>query len=190
MNYIYPTTTVSFKTHLICKVIDYGRSYFYANDAVNSVTTYQSVCKQCIDEEEPDNKCGYYNGYNWFVEEDPPSESFYILSSAPNISHDMRLLSDFKWDSHLMKRLHCGMNELFKDLLYQSPYGTPARGSSPGARGIYNIHDATARLQQLVVEGALQAANDRQYQDCVCVGTMNVYMDPASNKSMTYEPVF
>ena len=193
MNYIFPNeTTVSFKTHLICKIIDYGRSYFYTNDTVNSQTIYEKVCDACIDKTDPENKCGLYNGYTWFDQETPLEDSFYIRSSEPNVSHDLRLLNDFKEDPRRTLRdvsSKCGIAKVFDDLYYKDTYGTPSHPESVPGR-IYNITDAEVRLRELVLDPGFRSANDAQYKSCACVGTLDVYMNPSSNKSMGFEPVY
>ena len=192
MNYIFPHgTTVSFKTHLICKIIDYGRSYFYANDKVNSQNVYEKVCDACIDKEDPGNECGNDNGYAWFNADDPLEDSYYIRSSIPNVSHDLRLLNDFKIDPK--RALHvnysCGITKVFDHLYYEEMYGTPSHPESVPGR-IYNIMDAEVRLRELVLEPTFTAANDAQYKSCACVGTLDIYIDPSSKKSMGFEPVY
>lgn len=193
MNYIFPNgTTVSFKTHLICKIIDYGRSYFYANDKVNSLNIYEKVCDACIDKKDPENKCGQDNGYGWFDPDYPLEDSFYIRSSEPNVSHDLRLLNDFKEDPRRTLRnisSKCGIAKVFDDLYYKDTYGTPSHPESVPGR-IYNVMDAEVRLRELVLEPGFRSANDAQYKSCACVGTLDVYMNPSSKKSMGFEPVY
>ena len=188
MNYIFPNgTIVSFKTHMICKIIDYGRSYFYTNDTVNSKTIYNKVCEACIDTENPENKCGEGNGYTWFDKDTPLEENFYILSSEPNVSHDLRLLNDYKIDPRNgHKRYPLGITKVINDLYYKDTYGTPSHPESvPGK--IYNVMDAEVRLRELVLDPVFTSANDAQYKSCACVGKMDVYMNPSSKKSMGFE---
>lgn len=195
MNYIYPTMTLSFKTHLICKIIDYGRSYFYVDDTMNSEVIYDKVCQVCIDPKYPENTCGAYNGYHWLDSNISPDElrkSHYILTSRPNISHDLRLLNEFKRDAKRPQRLPCWMTEIFNNLHYESKYGTPAEESPDesgiNANSIYNVSDATIQLGQMLLDPGYQAMNNKLYQHATSVGTLNIYMD-ASKKSMTFDPV-
>jgi hypothetical protein len=189
MNYIFPNgSTVSFKTHLISKIIDYGRSYFYANADINSRTIYETVCKVCIDAYNPDNKCGYDNGYQWFREESP--QEFDILTTKPNGSHDLRLIRDLR-RSYVRSAFPSMIDYIFADIYYEDSYGTPYHTSvtsdaSPSI--IYNVVDAEVRLREVIIDTVFQTANELQYLHSTCVGTMNIYMDPDSKKSMTFIP--
>lgn len=186
MNYIYPDVTVSFKTHLISKIIDYGRSYFHVDDTLNSKVIYKKVCKVCIDQKDPENTCGIDNGYGW-LNADSPDESYYIVSSKPNLSHDLRLMNEFKLDPNRLN-IPCRMTDIFKNLEYEARYGTPERFDAPDERGIiYNIIDATIQLGEMIQNSGYQAENDKFYQHATSVGTLNIYMD--SNKSMTFDPI-
>ena len=191
MNYIFPTgSTVSFKTHLISKIIDYGRSYFYANADINSRTIYDTVCKVCIDTKNPDNTCGYENGYQWFLEESP--QEYDILTTKPNGSHDLRLIYELSLKD-VKGRDEGMMTDIFYDTYYEDTYGTPYHASSASSSmasssTIYNVVDAEVRLREVITDIVFQTANETQYQYSTCVGTMNIYMDPDSNKSMTFTP--
>jgi hypothetical protein len=199
MNYIFPTETVSFKTHLICKMIDYGRSYFYVNNTTNSTEILKKVCEQCIDKTDPSNKCGNENGYNWLQMEDGGElkDQYYIMGSQPNISHDLRLMNDIKISPdtpNMLKKMSSGIKDIFRDLVYEDKYGTPAHSSAPfsafsssSTKKIYNIYDAADRLRKILLHSSeFRNVNDKQYKNNVCIGTMNVYMD-SSNKSMGFE---
>lgn len=191
MNYVYSTMTVSFKTHLISKIIDYGRSYFYVDRSLNSETVYKKVCEVCIDRINPKNTCGADNGYIWLnntLHPEEEMENHYIVSSRPNISHDLRLMSEFKRDPKRPKNLPCWMTDIFYNLAYETKYGTPAQASNEsGDNVIYNVNDATIQLGQMMLDPGFQAANDKFYEHATLVGTLNIYMD--SDKSMTFDPV-
>ena len=191
MNYIFPTETVSFKTHLICKMIDYGRSYFYVNDTVNSTEILKNVCDQCIDETDPENKCGIYNGYNWLQMEDGDEleDQYYIMGSQPNISHDLRLMNDIKnhpETQNMLKKMSSGIKDIFRDLVYEDKYGTPSHESTDPSK-IHNVYDAADRLRKIISNsGEFRYVNEKQYKNNVCIGTLDVYMD-SSNKSMEFK---
>lgn len=208
MNYIYPetgtapATVVSFKTHIICKIIDYGRSYFYADEKVNSMDIYNNVCEQCIDKLNPENKCGNENGYNWFNKDEPLSSNYYILSSLPNVSHDLRLLNEFKIDIKEDKKkreeksfihIRCGITDVLANVQYNERFGTeevpPGKYSNHKYKDrIFNIFDAERKLRELIMDPFF-AGNNNRYESCVCVGTLNVYMD-TSRKTMEFDPVY
>ena len=189
MNYIFPDgTTVSFKTHLICKMIDYGRSYFYINDTLNSKVVYKNVCDICIDENKPENTCGFDNGYSFLKKREDLKKQYYILSSEPNISHDLRLLEAYK-DDELTPLSEIDMKQIFLDLHCETIYGTPEHPDSEPNK-IYNINDAEVRLRELILEPKFITENNEQYKDFACVGKFNIYMDSSSKKSMDFEPVY
>ena len=185
MNYVYAAVTVSFKTHLISKIIDYGRSYFYLDKTLNSETIYKKVCEVCIDRKYPENTCGAYNGYGW-LNADSPADNYYIVSSRPNLSHDLRLMNEFKLDPNRLT-IPCRMTDIFKNLQYETRYGTPERFDAPDERGIiYNIIDATIQLGEMIQKSGYHVENDKFYQHATSVGTLTIYMD--SDKSMTFDP--
>ena len=86
------------------------------------------------------------------------------------------------------------MTDIFYDTYYEDTYGTPYHASSASSSmasssTIYNVIDAEVRLREVITDTVFQTANETQYQYSTCVGTMNIYMDPDSNKSMTFDPV-
>lgn len=187
MNYIYPDVTVSFKTHLISKIIDYGRSYFHVDETLNSKVIYKKVCEVCIDRTDPENTCGIYNGYGW-LNADSPADNYYIVSSKSNLSHDLRLMNEFKLDPNRLT-IPCRITDIFKNLNYETRYGTRERFDAPDERGIiYNIIDATIQLGEMIQKSGYQVENDKFYQHATSVGTLNIYMDASSSKSMTFDP--
>ena len=198
MRYVYPSEPediiVSFKTHLICKIIDYGRSYFYANRNINSETVRTQVCKECIDRKHPENTCGSYNGYSWLDPSVSPSElkeRFYVMSSRANTSHDLRLMNEFKRDAKRPKDLPCWMTEIFNNLYYEDKYGTPEHTSSSSpsdSNVIYNVTDATIQLGHMLLDPGFVAANNKFYGHATSVGTLTIYMD-SSRKSMKFDPI-
>lgn len=185
MHYIYEDVAISFKTHLIAKIIDYGRSYFYADKTLNSEAIRKKVCKVCIDRDDPTNKCGHDNGYNWLNVPKSSKKSQYVSSSNPNTSHDLRLMNEFKRDTKRPKHLPCWMTEIFNNLHYETNYGTPERESN-GTESIYNINDATIQLGQMLLDPDVVQFNDQTYAHCACVGSLCVFMD--SPQSMIFDP--
>ena len=76
--YIYKGNTISFKSRYIVKIIDYGRSYFWLNERINSKAIYDNLMK----------KSGYpfYEcGLNWLEEK---GEAL-LSCSRPNTSYDL-----------------------------------------------------------------------------------------------------
>lgn len=185
MNYIYPDGTVSFKTNLIAKIIDYGRSYFYTDRTMNSEVIYKKVCKVC-------DECGKKNGYLSFNEDARPD---YNVNFIPNISHDLRFMKMVenltkKVNQYMMKRFYCiskELSQIFEHLRYDGQFGTKQRKSSSDSSEIKNVFDAAIQLKALMNNPAFQTPNDLQYRNCASIGTLNVYMD-SSRKPMTFEP--
>lgn len=192
MNYVYKDMTVSFKTHLICKIIDYGRSYFHVDEDINSEAVYHKVCEVCVDPD-PDNACGAYKGYGFVdpnVSQSDLVDNHYIQSSRHNISHDLRLMNEFKVDSLFPKKTSSRLMNIFHNVEYETMYGTPARASDPSEEEfVNNVHDVTIQLGSLILEPGYQAANTKFYAHAASVGTLHVYMDGSSTKSMRFDPV-
>ena len=81
--YIYKGNTISFKSRYIVKIIDYGRSYFWLNERINSKAIYDNLMK----------KGGYpfYEcGLNWLEKK---AEDL-LSCSRPNTSYDLVALYD------------------------------------------------------------------------------------------------
>ena len=83
MYHLKDKSVVQFKSKYICKIIDYGRSYF-ADDDTSSLELIQSLKPSCI---------GLWRG----------NCGYHINSSERNESHDLRLLADSR--DRIMKEL-------------------------------------------------------------------------------------
>lgn len=177
MNYIYPDVTVSFKTNLIAKIIDYGRSYFYTDENMNSEIIRKKVCQVCDD-------CGKKSGYSSFDKTARPDHN---VNHIPNISHDLRFMKLIRKNMHYMNGMSEELKKLLNEVRYDDDYGTKERESSPNSSNINNIYDAQMRLKELLVHPTFQTSNNQQYSDSTSIGTLDVYMD-SSRKSMMFHP--
>jgi hypothetical protein len=77
--------TVKFKSSFMVKIIDYGRSFFFDTNTMNSEKIYKSICTYC-------KSCGDFDGFVYMDKHNLAERSF-ICSSKNNPSHDLRLLN-------------------------------------------------------------------------------------------------
>lgn len=95
---------VSFKTHLVVKILDYGRCYtpfnieYYNTLNDNLQNQHQNQHQQSID----NKQCGY-DFFDFELNED----NFYTSQLMPNKSHDLRLVSIIKNEYNLLDCNNC-----------------------------------------------------------------------------------
>jgi hypothetical protein len=114
--------SISFDSPYIAKIIDYGRSYYYESETLNSKNTYYQICKiaNCASSR---STCGSKLGFRWL---DPVGEFKYgyLSSSNRNVSHDMRLFYFFAkllLDSPLISN---ETKYLFENIEFENNNGT------------------------------------------------------------------
>ena len=188
---------ISFKSKYIVKIIDYGRSYFYQTKTMNSEVIYKNLCKwkQC------GPNCGSDFGFNWFsgiLEED----NYFIDTSQPNISHDLRLLSDIRLDgtagSLPVRNVHeKKINYFFRSLVYKSKFPSIDNdgdivsyyGTAPLQNGyphrIHTVNDAFTGLTDILKITELQIDHDSNYLGDLKIGDLHIYQE---NKPMEFIP--
>jgi hypothetical protein len=176
---------IVFRSKYLAKIIDYGRSYFNepGNTSVkgNSTNFHNALCS--INECEPD--CGYDSGFNWLKSE-PVAKlkgSYFINSSFPNPSHDLRLLSMCKNSSDLSGATP-GLQTLFDKVVYgvnlpkaDKPYGTVPKPESGLPAKIHNVKDAFAALHELVQDRVSIESNAIHYIGSEKLGDLHIYND-------------
>ena len=162
LEYVHRGTIVRFKTHLIAKIIDYGRSYFWADADTHSQAFYETLCRVCPER-------GYWSGFHFTFNR---TNFHHIRSVQSNPSHDLRLM-------HIVQeRLNeCDQDTrqgytatLVDDVYYQTNYGTPRCDYKTGY--IANVGEAADALAGRIMNPAygFQAANDARYAGMTCRG--------------------
>ena len=194
---LYNNEIISFKSKYIVKIIDYGRSYFYQTKTMNSTVIYQELCKR----EKCQPNCGYNYGVGWFTgafEED----TYFIDTSQPNMSHDMRALNNIKL-KHFDERITSTtkVEKKFKDffikLVYKSIYPAKDRNGNvvtvygtaplPDAypRRIQTVKDAFMELSDILQIPEYKLSNESQYVNDQKIGDLHIYQE---NKPMEFIP--
>ena len=154
-HYIYNNAEIKFKSKFTAKIIDYGRCYFKdpTQAKIRSSFVYKEVCKTRSCNSRDSGDCGTSVGFGWLRGEDEAQKAsnFYINSSIPNKSHDLRLLqmlhsqlSPYPAKKTKTKLLY----GLLDRVVFTDQYGT-APAESNGTTQIRNVHDAAAQLIQL-----------------------------------------
>jgi hypothetical protein len=153
--YTYNNAEIVFKSWFTAKIIDYGRCFFKdpTHASLCSSFVYKGVCKAKECNRAESGKCGDIVGFGWLRSEDETHNAadYYINSTLPNKSHDLRLL----------KMLHAQMlpmvgkqrktrllHAVLGNVLFTDTYGT-APAESNGTRQIRNVHDAATQLINL-----------------------------------------
>ena len=178
--------SVDFKSKYIAKIIDYGRSYFYHSDNLNSAKLYKNVC----DEKSCTQTCGDQKGFWAFGDSKQlPYTYWWITSKKRNMSHDLRLLFNINYQyTASFKRRKNGQltakDNIFTDIsnniVYRDPNGTPELNDSRDYKlKINNVADAAKyimssmlkikRLPHLYVDAYSDPSNK--------IGDLHIYLD-------------
>lgn len=167
-----------FKTEYICKIIDYGRNFMQIPHIKTATTAnvINLICRQpaC----QPD--CGYQVGYkmiqgNAFTPQRNPS---YILPNIPNMSHDLRLITNYI--ALLTEPTQAPFVKVFDNLTYVDKYGTPENttGNIDNITTIFHLRDALERVMgNESVAGFNAMHNDSKYATWTQAAIMNIYDD-------------
>jgi hypothetical protein len=165
---------IQFKTEYIAKIIDYGRNFFdtYSFDPdgfTNSDDFVRKICKskQC----NPD--CGVNRGYKRIRGEYGEKDADFIYPNRPNISHDLRLLTN-GISEYLISQ------NFFDELHYDSTYGTEEISVADVAEGgedlhVYNVHDARVYLEKSLMKWTTK--RNKYDASWTHAATMDVYED-------------
>ena len=185
---------VSFKTHLLSKIIDYGRCFYYMNANDNSKIIYKKACEKCAE------NCGYNQGYSWLASKEHKANIAFIASRIPNQTHDLRVISELKLqekDSSVdnkkpfMSRKSY-IKDLFKKLKYNNSsrrnikqYGAPPANSSNDGM-IRNVIDAARFLGLALHTIEFVKANHDFYETRECVGILDIYESGKEKMKFSY----
>jgi hypothetical protein len=191
-------TVTTFHSEYLIKIIDYGRCFFNDPDNPgifgNSARFYTELCKECF-------QCGYDEGFSWLERSHEKGtkryeESFYISSTIPNRSHDLRLMNGvlaeiipyFKdeQEGDILYDNFREVNDLFQDLLdfKKIEKGTREKASTKPTKKnplgmINNVHDMFRRLNALFKMEKYAGYNNTYYSDPSQqkIGDMYIYTD-------------
>jgi hypothetical protein len=169
------STTISFKSKYIAKIIDYGRSYFKDEETgVDSKKVYNDLCK------EPKCKpsCGYSKGFGWMFDSGNDPDAYWISSQKRNKSHDLRLLNEVKNGTMANKTyqyLSRGLQIILQLLKYDAHYGTPemVQGGFPNI--VQNINDAALTLKNILLFQPIIQMNEDEYRGKNKIGDLHIY---------------
>jgi len=155
MNYHFKHKTVSLMTNRILKIVDYGRSYFYQDQEINSNKIADLVCKfsSCNPE------CGKNKGYYW-------------LNREHNERYDLRLLNDI-YKSIILEydiRLPSYILDFLGNIEYKST-------ETVHKLNIRTIHDAFVYIQRLLKEETVVQYNNENYKDSTLLGELDVWVE-------------
>jgi hypothetical protein len=189
MKYVYQNESVIFNTRYVAKIIDYGRTYFYANEDNNSESILKRVCNESLcNDKETGEICGEGAGYQWLI---PPSEedregghfmdNQFICSSIPNVSHDLLLAKSLRY------KVDGPVRDILRKIVYTESHGTeeitvPSKNPSY----INNVYDMELNLRNYIIHDTeFKGENQQLYDDDEQIGILTTYMDVA--KEMVFE---
>ena len=157
---------VEFKTSSVCKMIDYGSSFFVPNklDSEGPDSIYNKVLEQdnCISK-----------GFDHLRDNKLTNSNEYKSSRINNKSHDLKLLFEIKMilnyqpDSPIL--------ELFTRLKYDS-FG-PKENKSTSSSEINDVMDVELFLKTLINNDLFQAKNNEYFEDKTMLGTLRINLD-------------
>jgi hypothetical protein len=180
--------TISFKSPYMAKIIDYGRSYFKheSKDDFNSKNIYDKICK-----EKECNPCGEKVGYGWLTKSGALRNQFYIHSTVPNKSHDLRLLYSFKSVFKYYKlhtKTHKKPNSLYFNILnklkYNTTFGTPEAKNNGYPGKIQTVSDAFRGLSDLIAHPDFFEYNEAETGNLDKLGDLYIY---ENNRPMKFK---
>jgi hypothetical protein len=184
-NYHSSGSVVTFESPYIAKIIDYGRSFYYDTDSLNSRDTYDKICKiaQC-------KQCGKNQGLEWLN----PIANFansYSSSSINNVSHDMRLFHMVSMDIINNAVSTIELKKLFQDIKYDGVYGTSENtnlGYGVHSNRKNNICDVLKALEDYIKDPLIVDLNSHfyntNYDPQRRIGEFHIYDD---GRPMTFK---
>ena len=142
---------IEFTSKYIPKIIDYGRCY-----TSHSEKLYEQLCYFC-------EKCGFYDGYQFFHNNHPNNVPNYYTSLYANVSQDLRLYAGvYSNVSNKHKMRPC---------IYKSKYGTPPIAENDRYEEyIANVTDCYKELTNQLRKIVYQPESDN-------IATIEVYGD-------------
>lgn len=180
---------ISFYSHYIPKIIDYGRSYF-DNGNLNSRKIYDRVCS--INECKPN--CGEDYGFQWL----DPYPYLTISSSQKNESHDLRLMIDlsnvfnkYKINPPPQKKTYNKLVDIMNKIAYgvgikepeNKKYGT-IENLNISDSIINNVNGLHEQLKTIIQDPEIITENQTYYNNDKIACHLHIYYD---QRPMVYE---
>jgi hypothetical protein len=167
MSYKFRNTKIMFKTNIIIKLIDYGRSFF-----IKTSESRKSVCNErsC----NTGASCGTDKGFG-YIKERLLTNNHWINSYKKNISHDLRLTQFIKtYISEKNSVLYPLINNIYYSEFYGTPENVTTYSSSPT---IYNITSFIQHITNEINTSSFRINNDKHFTTMKCIGNMTIFMD-------------
>jgi hypothetical protein len=158
-------------TNYIAKLIDYGRSFFYDGENMNSNKYHDMVCEA----QDCQPNCGNRSGYD-ILNGDLKKE--YILPQKRNHSHDLRLWNNIVEKQLLKTGQHACptyISDVLNRIQYSKEYGTPELENGFPDK-INTVHDAYKSLLGLVKNREFRDISDR-IGEMRIIGVLDVWLD-------------
>jgi hypothetical protein len=184
-HYYDTTSTVSFKSSYMLKIIDYGRSFF-KDDLNNTDSKHIYETQLCPEEEcnEPEDErgtCGSHVGFAWLEElsKKAPEKQYYISSQQRNMSHDLLPLTRIKENNTApsLNQLTPELNALVNKVVYKDYFGTPEKTSGGYPIKIVNVGDAAHFIKMYLMNKTFKTKNEEVNAGKTKLGDLHVYMD-------------
>jgi hypothetical protein len=205
--------TITFNSPYIVKIIDYGRSFYKYNQPeiqshphlVNPPDIYKKLCEETKCTNSDGYTCGSAQGFSWM--EGPLSkDNYFICSTEPNMSHDLRLLYDInsyikannisKLKSIQEKAMYKTITKNVLDIVKygegikgdKKRYGTKVEKTPGFPNSINNVQDAERILQEIIMNDPLAPfLNEQKYPPQNKIGDIHVFNN---GSPMRYESTF
>lgn len=177
-------SVVSFYSHYITKIIDYGRCFFdRPRDHTKSPIGKSSnlLWALCNIPECPG--CGSSKGY-YYITPGSKAEAY-----KANVSNDLRLLRmlyygniDFPGSPGIGKmcrtivKENYGLTKLLMNVKYTGKFFTTNEPVGRYPARIMNVHDANKALYDFVTSSAVKEANAKHYQGKKCLGELHIHI--------------
>ena len=177
-------SVVSFYSHYITKIIDYGRCFFDRprDHDKSPIGKSSNLLKALCSISECMPSCGYDNGY---YNINPVSRA---KAYEANVSNDLRLLwmlyygnIDFPGSPGIGKMCRTILKEnyqltkLLMDVKYTGKFFTANEPVGKYPAKIVNVDDANRALHDFVTSSAVKEANANHYQGKKCLGELHIY---------------
>jgi hypothetical protein len=175
---------VSFPTCFIAKIIDYGRCFFDGALAISNIVCNSTECDAEITNNtglKETTHCGVDFGFSSVFDNlhdtvnNNTSDFFWINSTRPNRSHDLRFCAN---NDYIIKQMY---PNLFNSIEYIDKYGTPENIHLPYSsteKNVRNVSDMRICLTKFLTNWHT-TLNEQYYQQkgYSLAGTMDIFSD-------------
>uniref|UniRef100_A0A6C0HZ74 Protein kinase domain-containing protein n=1 Tax=viral metagenome TaxID=1070528 RepID=A0A6C0HZ74_9ZZZZ len=195
-NYHFDHGIINFKSEYIVKLIDYGRSYYKYDEPgkENSIDIYNKLCKE-RDCNSGYTVCGDDYGLAW-LNPQLDEDSYFISSSMPNQSHDLRLITEIKRYMALFDDTNIYVKPIY-DFINSVQYGVGISvekrfGTEPNTTSglplhVNNVTDAHRALFDIISNNTeIRDLNNATYLPQNKIGDFHIFSD---GSPMIFDPV-